>query len=88
MEVSQMSISKTKNKPKVEPKIEIEHHHQWLTEFGPNVKVTTDPSSGAKVTSFPFEFPDGTDGVVIICKITKLNWKPNEEIKNLNINFK
>jgi len=60
----------------------------YSTEIGPKVKVSIDKKSEARVISFPFEFPDGSDGIAIICKMTKLDWKPNEEIQNLNINFK
>ncbi len=62
--------------------------NQFLTEVGPHVKVSIDKKSNARVISFPFEFPDGTDGIAIICKMTPLDWKPSTEIQNVNINFK
>ena len=60
----------------------------YSTEVGPNVKVTIDKKSGARVISFPFEFPDGTDGIAIVCKMTQLDWKPNKELSNIIITFK
>jgi hypothetical protein len=60
----------------------------YSTEVGPNVKVTIDKKSGARVISFPFEFPDGTDGIAIVCKMTQLDWKPSKEIERIVITFK
>lgn len=60
----------------------------YSTEVGPHVKVTIDKKSNARVISFPFEFPDGTDGIAIICKMTQLDWKPNQEIERVIVNFK
>jgi len=60
----------------------------YSIEIGPKVKVVIDKRSEARVINFPFEFPDGSDGVIIVCKMTKLDWKPNEEIERVNINFK
>lgn len=60
----------------------------YSTEVGPYVKVTIDKKSGARVISFPFEFPDGTDGIAIVCKMTQLDWKPNKELERIIINFK
>lgn len=60
----------------------------YSTEVGPRVKVTIDKKSNARVISFPFEFPDGTDGIAIVCKMTVLDWKPSEEIERVIINFK
>lgn len=62
--------------------------NQFYCEIGEKTKISIDKKSGARVMSLPFEFPDGTDGIVIICKMTQLPWKPSDEILNLNVNFK
>ena len=64
---------------------EIKNHEIIL---GPNTKVTSDKRSGAKVISLPFDFPDDTRGIVIICKIKEDNWVPMNEITSVVINFK
>ena len=60
----------------------------YSTDVGPYIKVTTDKKSGARVISFPFEFPDGEDGIAIICKMTTKDWKPSKELERIIINFK
>ena len=66
----------------------IQKINQFYTEIGPYAKVTVDPISKARIVSFPFEFPDGSDGLVILCKVKDVDWKPSKEIANININFK
>lgn len=56
--------------------------------IGDKVKVTEDKKSRSRITNFPFEFPDGTRGVVIVCRIKDEPWKPNEDISSVTLTFK
>jgi hypothetical protein len=54
---------------------------------GPKIKVTVDTRSKTRVINFPFEFPDGTKGVAIICRVKDEEWVPNTEIKSIKLTF-
>lgn len=56
--------------------------------LGKGIKVTTDKKSRTRVVNFPFEFPDGSPGVMIICKVKDEEWIPNSDIFSININFR
>lgn len=53
-----------------------------------DVTVTTDTRSRARVISFPFLFPGGADGALIVCRLKDEKWVPSDEIKDILINFK
>jgi hypothetical protein len=55
---------------------------------GKNVKVTVDNKSRTKIINFPFEFPDGGRGVLIMCRVNIGDWVPHEEISSVEIKFK
>ena len=55
--------------------------------LGPNIKVTTDKKSKTKVINFPFDFPDGIPGVLIICRVKDTEWTPSKTIRKINIEF-
>lgn len=55
--------------------------------LGKGLKVTKDAKSRTRVVNFPFEFPDETRGVMIICKIKDEEWIPSEDIRSINIIF-
>lgn len=55
--------------------------------LGKNVKVTVDKKSKTRIASFPFEFPDDSKGVLIICRVKDEDWKIHEAIKSINIEF-
>lgn len=55
--------------------------------LGDNVKVTEDKRSKARIANFPFEFPDGTRGILIVLKVKDEPWKPLKDIKSLHIHF-
>lgn len=56
--------------------------------FGPNVKVTSDKRSGSKVISLPFDFPDETRGILIVCRVKDEEWVPMNDIKSIKIEYK
>lgn len=55
--------------------------------LGPHIKVTEDKRTGSKIANFPFEFPDGKRGVLIVLRLSKERWEPDETIKNITIEF-
>lgn len=56
--------------------------------LGKGLKVTQDKKSRTRVVSFPFEFPDESRGVIIVCKVKDEEWVPSQDIVSININFK
>jgi len=56
-------------------------------QIGPYVRVTEDKRTKTKVANFSFEFPDGTRGVLIVCKVKDEAWEPSKDIKEIQINF-
>ena len=56
--------------------------------LGKGLKVTKDKKSGTRVVNFPFEFPDETRGVIILCRVKDDEWVPSEDIESITINFK
>ncbi len=55
---------------------------------GDKVKVLTDKKSKSRVVNFPFEFPDGENGVLIMCRLQDNEWVPSKTIKSITIEFK
>lgn len=56
--------------------------------LGKGLKVTMDKKSKTRVVSFPFEFPDDTKGVLIMCRIEDEDWIPSNDITSIKIEFK
>lgn len=56
--------------------------------LGKGTKVTTDNKSKTRIVSLPFEFPDDTQGVLIVCRIKDEEWVPVTDITSLTITFK
>lgn len=54
---------------------------------GDKVKVIEDKRSATRVAHFPFEFTDGTNGIIIICRVKDQSWKPSKDIKKITIQF-
>lgn len=54
---------------------------------GPKVQVTQDKKSRSRVVSFPFEFPDGEKGAMIILRLKDEDWNPKENLKSVTLNF-
>lgn len=42
-----------------------------------NVAVNTDKRSGTKNFAVPFTFDDGTQGAIIVCRLSEAEWKPD-----------
>lgn len=55
---------------------------------GPKIKVTQDKKSKAQIVNFPFEFPSGDRGVLIVCRLVDEEWTmPAADIHSIIINF-
>ena len=52
------------------------------------VSVFEDKRTDAKTLAMPFQFPDGTNGVVMISRLTKLGWTPSNDVARIVIYFK
>lgn len=52
------------------------------------IKVFTDKKTNAKTIALPLRLPDGTSAIVMISRLKGEDWKPEDEIKNIIINFK
>jgi hypothetical protein len=48
----------------------------------------TDKKSGAKSVYFPFQFPSGENGALVVIKLVKMGWIPINDIENILIKFK
>lgn len=48
----------------------------------------TDKKSGAKSVYFPFQFPSGENGAIVLIKLVKMGWEPSTDISDIKINFK
>jgi len=55
--------------------------------IGPNLKVAKDKKSKSRVATIPFEFPDKTNGVIIMVRIKDEDWVPANTIKSIKITF-
>lgn len=62
--------------------------NSYTITIGPKVKVITDKKSKSRVSHFPFELPDGSNGVFILCRIKDEEWVPANTIKDITITFK
>lgn len=60
---------------------------QYVITLGSKVKVQEDKKSKSRVVNFPFEFTDGTHGVLIVVRVKDEEWKPHQDINNIHINF-
>lgn len=56
--------------------------------LGKGLKVIADKKSKTRVVSFPFEFPDETQGVIIVCRVKDEDWVPSADIFSINVEFK
>jgi hypothetical protein len=54
---------------------------------GDKAKVIKDKRTKTRVANFPFEFPDGTNGVLILCRVKDEEWVPSKEINSIIINY-
>lgn len=59
-----------------------------LIEVPPGLAVIKDKKTGAKSVYFPFQFPDGEMGAIIVTRLVKMGWKPEDSISTIKIDFK
>lgn len=60
----------------------------YTTILGDKVRVTEDKKSKSRIINFPFNFPDGTNGVMIILRLKDEEWVPNQSINRVTVEFK
>jgi hypothetical protein len=68
-------------------KIEAPPINQYVIDIGDGAKVIEDKKTKSRVFNAPFEFKDGTRGVIIIIRVKDEKWVPADDITNLIINF-
>jgi hypothetical protein len=49
--------------------------------------VYIDKKTDAKTVAFPFSFPDGNKGVIMVTRLNKGQWTPIDTIKSIIINY-
>jgi hypothetical protein len=49
------------------------------------ISVFEDQKTKVKTVAFPFQFPDGANGVISITKLKKDPWNPAEDIETVHI---
>ena len=59
-----------------------------IIEVPTGLATITDKKSGAKSVYFPFQFPSGENGAIVMIKLVKMGWIPSDDIENINIKFK
>lgn len=79
-------MSKTKNKISL-PTVSQIPQKIYEIFIGDKVKVIEDKRSSTRVAHFPFEFTDGTNGIMIICRVKDEPWKPSDDIKKITVLF-
>lgn len=53
----------------------------------PNLQVFDDSRTHAKTVAFPFQFPDGINGVLMVSRLQRISWKPERIIKKITITY-
>lgn len=53
----------------------------------PKLSVFEDKKSKARTIALPFDFPDGSQGIVMVCRLKSEAWVPAKDIEKLVINF-
>lgn len=51
------------------------------------MSVFVDKKTKARTIALPLEFPDGSHGAVMLCRVKNSDWNPGEMIKSVTINF-
>ena len=49
------------------------------------ISVFEDPKTKVKTVAFPFQFPDGKNGIVSVTRLSKMPWVPSEHIETVHI---
>jgi len=52
------------------------------------LQVFDDPRTHAKTIALPFQFPDSTNGIVMVSKLQKVGWRPADVIEKIVIHYK
>lgn len=47
------------------------------------IAVFDDAKTHVKTVAFPFQFPDGRNGVVSITRLSKMPWTPSDDIETV-----
>lgn len=54
----------------------------------PKLVVFSDKKTGFKTVAFPFDYQDGTHGVVMITRLLNELWEPADNVESIILNFK
>ena len=46
-----------------------------------------DTKTNARTLALPFKLEDGSDAIMMICRLEDSNWFPEKTIKNITINY-
>lgn len=49
--------------------------------------VFEDKKTRARSVAFPFDYPTGEHGVIIMTKLNAIPWQPSDYVKSITINF-
>lgn len=49
--------------------------------------IMEDKKSHARSVFFPFNYPDGSHGAIVMVRTKNSNWIPSEHIKSIEVNF-
>lgn len=52
------------------------------------LSVFQDKKTGARTVAFPFDYGDGTHGVMMLTRLINAVWQPADDIESIVINFK
>lgn len=52
-----------------------------------DLQVFDDPRTHSKTVALPFQFPDGTSGIVMVTRLQRAAWKPAELIEKITITY-
>lgn len=51
------------------------------------VSVIVDKRTRARNVAFPFTFPDGTNGALIVCRLSAMPWEPSDTLESIIITY-
>ena len=54
----------------------------------PSLQVFDDPRTHAKTLALPFQFPDGTSGILMVSRLHRMGWKPADYFEKITITYK
>ena len=59
-----------------------------IFEIPEKMSVFTDPKTQAKTIALPFQFPDGSNGIVMVSRLSATPFTPFKVLEKITIKFK